>query len=90
MLTTLATVWLVEIPLAIILSGVGETWSIFGWVPPLPSVEGLGQFGIAWAVSLAVGARLLIYVPYFIWGPWTKKRVIEDLGERRPAFRIAD
>jgi putative MATE family efflux protein len=79
MLTVLATMWFVEIPLAAVLSGVAQSWSIFGWTPPLPAVTGLGQFGAAWALSCGMGSRLLIYVPYFLWGPWTRKQIF---GER--------
>ncbi|MBI4202793.1 MAG: MATE family efflux transporter [Chloroflexi bacterium] len=75
MITTLVTVWFVELPMALILSGVSETWTLFGWHPPLPVVTGLGQYGVAWAVSLAIGSRLLLFVPYFFWGPWTKKQI---------------
>jgi hypothetical protein len=32
----------------------------------------------------------LIYVPYFFWGPWTKKRVIEGFTERRVGMRAID
>lgn len=73
MITVIATVWLVEIPLAAILSGVAQNWSILGWTPP--AVTGLGQFGAAWAISLGMGSRLLIYVPYFLWGPWKSKQI---------------
>ncbi len=83
MITVLTTVWLVEIPLAAILSGVTGAVSIFGWSPPLPVVSGLGQFGVAWAVSLAQGSRLVVYTPYFLWGPWTKKRVFGKQAEGR-------
>ncbi len=76
MITTICTVWAVELPLAILLSGGG----ILGWT--LPSYMNLGQFGVAWAVVIGVGCRLLVYVPYFYWGPWTRKRVIEGLTVR--------
>ena len=81
MLTVLVTVWLFEIPLAAILSGAVTAWSIFGWTPPLPAVTGLGQFGVAWAISVAIGSRLLFYVPYFVWGPWTRKRIFGEATE---------
>lgn len=76
MVVTLGSVWLVELPLAIILSGQASNWLSLGWTLSLPSVAGLGQFGIAWAIVLAVAVRLAVYLPYFLWGPWFKKRVI--------------
>ncbi|MBF8266979.1 MAG: efflux family protein [Dehalococcoidia bacterium] len=81
MITVLVTVWLVEIPLAGMLSGVVGGVSIFGWHPPLPAVSGLGQYGVAWAVSMAQGSRLVFYVPYFFWGPWTRKRIFGERAE---------
>ncbi|MBI4213347.1 MAG: MATE family efflux transporter [Chloroflexi bacterium] len=75
MLTVLVTVWFIEIPLAAILSGLAPTWSLLGMAISVPAVAGLGQFGVAWAISLAMGSRLLIYVPYFIWGPWQRKAI---------------
>ncbi|HLF09115.1 MAG TPA: MATE family efflux transporter [Dehalococcoidia bacterium] len=66
MLVTLATIWGVQQPLAFY----------------LPHVGSLGQYGIAWAISIAMIARLFFYVPYFFWGPWTKKQVLTG-GARR-------
>lgn len=80
MVVVFATMWLVEIPAAAILSGVAQGWSIFGWSPPLPAITSLGQFGVAWAVVLGMSSRLLMYTPYFFWGPWMHKDI---LGERR-------
>ena len=82
MLTVIATVWLVERPLAFILSGVAVGWSIFGWTLPVPEITSLGQYGAAWALSLGMVTRLLVYFPYFLWGPWASKRIF---GERHPA-----
>jgi putative MATE family efflux protein len=79
MVVVVTTMWFVEIPAAAILSGVAQGWSIFGWTPPLPAVTSLGQFGVAWAVVLGMGCRLLLYTPYFFWGPWMRKDI---LGER--------
>lgn len=75
MVTVLATVWLVEIPLAAILSGATLGWTILGWTPAVPGFQGLGQYGAAWALSIAQGSRLVVYFPYFLWGPWTQKRI---------------
>lgn len=76
MLTGIATIWLVQQPLARILSGSLETWNLFGLQLSIPGVEGLGAFGIAWAMVIAILARLVIFFPYFLWGPWYRKRVL--------------
>ena len=59
MLVTLATIWGVQQPLAYI----------------LPDVGGMGQLGIAWAVTIAMLSRLLFYVPYFFYGRWLRVKV---------------
>ena len=63
MLITLVSLWMVEIPLAYWLS----------------EYTGLGQFGIAWAVVIAMTLRSLAYVPYFYWGRWLR---IEMFAQR--------
>ena len=76
MIVTLASIWLVQQPFAIILSGLGQDWTILGWHIPLPSVSGLGEFGIAWAMVLAMVLRLFLYFPYFLKGSWMKRNVL--------------
>lgn len=75
MLTSLATVWGIQVPLAVMLSGAAEHWTVFGIAVPLPTIANLGPYGIAWAMTVAMASNLLVYIPYFIWGPWWKKRV---------------
>jgi len=82
MVVTLVSVWGVQQPVAIMLSGVAVDWTIFGWSVPVPAIANLGQYGIAWAVVIGIGVRLFIYVPYFTWGPWTKKEVLGG-GQQR-------
>ena len=60
MLVTLVTIWGVQQPLAYI----------------LPKYTDLGQYGVAWAAVIGSIARVGIYIPYFIWGPWLKKKVL--------------
>lgn len=76
MLVGITSVWFVQQPLARILSGSLEHWELFGLQLSIPGVEGLGAYGIAWAMVIAIAVRLLIYVPYFAWGPWYRKRVL--------------
>jgi putative MATE family efflux protein len=68
MLVTLLSIWGVQQPLAYF----------------LPHHFGLGQLGIAWAITLAVMVRPLCYVPYFFWGPWMRKH---PLGQHRQGTR---
>jgi putative MATE family efflux protein len=62
MLVTLITIWGVQQPLAYFLSQEGV---------------GLGQYGIAWAITAAMFARLVFFVPYFFWGRWLTKKVFD-------------
>jgi putative MATE family efflux protein len=73
MLVSLLSVWAVQQPAAIFLSGQTVGWSVFG--SPLPVYTGLGDQGVAWAVVLALIFRMLIYWPYFNWAPWYRKRI---------------
>jgi len=67
MLVTLFSMYAVEVPLALALTA---------WTD-------LGQFGVAWAIVIAMLVRPMIYIPYFFWGPWTKKQVLGGVGGRR-------
>ena len=64
MVVTLISIWLVQQPLALV----------------LPDWTGLGQYGIAWAINIAMFVRCFVFAPYFFWGPWMKKRVIAYRG----------
>ena len=63
MAISLSTVWLVQQPLALVLSGRTASWAPFGL--DLPTVEGLADLGVAWAMVLALVVRLCLYLPYF-------------------------
>jgi putative MATE family efflux protein len=62
MFVTLITIWGVQQPLAYFLS----------------DNLGMGQFGIAWAVTLAMASRLFFFIPYFYWGRWLRIKVFDD------------
>ena len=76
MVVILGSMWFIELPVAIVLSGVGENWSLFGFHIPLPAYGDLGSLGIAWAIAIAMASRMVFYFPYFIWGPWMNKKVL--------------
>ena len=59
MLTSLVTMWLVQIPLAYFLSHSTE----------------LGIYGIRWAIVSAMVMRAAVYAVYFKMGRWKRKRV---------------
>jgi putative MATE family efflux protein len=81
MMTTLAAMWLIEMPLALILSGAGAYLQPFGVsLDVLPTVGDLGQYGVAVAISAAAFFRLAVYLPYFVWGPWTRKHILEGVS----------
>jgi putative MATE family efflux protein len=57
---TLIGFWVFQIPLA---------W----WLPKFSS---LGQYGIAWAITISMAARVILFVPYCRWGRWLRVKVI--------------
>ena len=61
MLTTLAGMWLIELPLALV----------------LPGLMGLGQFGIAWATVISLIFGAVVLQAYLLTGRWTRVKVIE-------------
>ena len=60
MIVTLVTIWGIQQPLAYL----------------LPKYTILGEYGVAWAAVISSAARVGIYIPYFFWGPWLKKKVL--------------
>ena len=84
MLVSLITIWVVQLPLAIMLSGARDL-PILGLTLTLPTIGSLGQYGIAWAIVAAMAVRMFIYVPYFFTNRWLKKKVIEGLPQRAAA-----
>ena len=59
MLTTLITMWLVQVPMAYI----------------LPKVTGLGVLGVRYGIVSAIVMRAIIYAVYFKHGRWKHKKV---------------
>jgi len=59
MLTTLATMWLVQVPMAYV----------------LPKFTDLGVYGVRWAIVTAIVMRAVIYTIYFKNGRWRRKKV---------------
>ncbi len=75
MLVSLGSIWAIQQPAAILLSGAAQRAQLLGWQLSLPVVSGLGDLGIAWAIVLAMAVRVAVYLPYFLWGPWWRKKV---------------
>jgi putative MATE family efflux protein len=59
MLTTLISMWGMQVPLAYF----------------LPRVTNLGVYGVRWAIVSAIALRAVIYTTYFRTGRWKHKRV---------------
>ena len=55
----------------------------------LPGVGGLGQYDVALAPVIGTFARHMIYVPYFFWGPWLRKRDSQGQSAGTPYLAIA-
>ncbi len=86
MLASLGTLWLVQQPIAILLTGSARTWDILGQSIAIPSLWDIGILGIPIAIITASVVRLAILFGYFLWGPWWKKEVLVRHG---PATRVA-
>ena len=76
MIVTLVSMWLIEIPLALVLTGTEHTINIFGEVITLPTVAHLGEFGIAWAIVFAMIARTLLFIPFYKSDRWLKVKLM--------------
>ena len=59
MITTLVTMWAVQVPLAYF----------------LPQITDLGVYGVRWGIVSAIALRAVIYGVYFKMGRWKRKRV---------------
>jgi len=59
MLTTLTTLWLIQIPMA--------------WL--LPKITNLGVYGVRWGIIVAIVMRAIIYTIYFRHGRWKYKKI---------------
>ncbi|MEE2700568.1 MAG: MATE family efflux transporter [Chloroflexota bacterium] len=86
MVVSVGTIWGVQVPLAIILSGVAEDWSFLGFT--LPSIGSLGQYGIAWAMVVAMAVRLFVYVPYYFSDRWLQKTLFDSGPKTRTAVSV--
>jgi len=59
MLNTLLTLWIIQMPLAYF----------------LPKINGLGVYGVRWAMVAAVVARAIVFIIYFKGGRWKLRKV---------------
>lgn len=76
MWSTLGTLWGVQQPVAILLTGSAVTWDVAGQSFAIPGLWNIGILGIPIAIMVAAGMRLGILFGYFLWGPWWKKEVL--------------
>ncbi|MBI4201793.1 MAG: MATE family efflux transporter [Chloroflexi bacterium] len=76
MIATLISMWFIEIPLAMVISGHQYTIGLFGFSYTMPVIADFGQYGIAWSITIAMFLRSVFFLPYLFWGPWLRKRVI--------------
>jgi putative MATE family efflux protein len=60
MIITLATVWVIDIPIAFVLS----------------QYTSLGEFGVAWAIVIGMTARLLGFIWFYFRGAWLRVGVV--------------
>lgn len=60
MVITLATVWAVELPLALLLS----------------LLTPLGEYGVAWAIVIGMTVRLALFIWYYLRGGWLRTGVV--------------
>ena len=59
MLTTLVSMWAVQVPMAYF----------------LPKITNLGVYGVRWGIVSAIAMRAVIYIIYFKLGRWKRIRV---------------
>lgn len=74
MVVTLGSIWLVQQPMALILSG--QERQVLGMAFPFTDVFQLNSYGVAWALVLAQAARLLTLFPYYLSGRWMTKAAL--------------
>ena len=72
-LVLLLTTWLVQQPLA----------------HYLPYHFGLGELGVAWAITISVLVRPIVFIPYFLWGPWMYKHPLGRTRDEGAAEAVA-
>ena len=76
MVSNLGTLWLIQQPLAITLTGASSRWPLFGQQIVTPEAWNVGVLGVAWAIVAASIVRFIWMFLYFLWGPWWNKQVL--------------
>ncbi|MBI4214096.1 MAG: MATE family efflux transporter [Chloroflexi bacterium] len=76
MWSNLGTLWLIQQPAAVALTGASSRWQPFGLQVLLPEAWNVGFVGVAWAIVIASVVRFLSMFLYFLWGPWWNKQVL--------------
>lgn len=85
MLAMLGGLWIIELPIALILTGASAHWAPLGLQLPAPEAFNLGVIGMAWAGFAASSSRFVFLFGYFLRGPWYKKQIF---GRPAPAVRV--
>lgn len=80
MLTSLVTLWGIQQPVAIVLTGSAKTWELFGYSFAFPTIWDVGALGIPIAIVVSSAVRWLILLLYVMYGPWWKKEVLVRPG----------
>jgi putative MATE family efflux protein len=87
MITALLSIWGIQQPIAHLLTGATQGWSLFGTSLAGPPAWNIGELGIAWAIVAAEGSRFLLLFLYFQLGPWWKKEVLRAATAPAPVAR---
>ncbi|MSQ24616.1 MAG: MATE family efflux transporter [Chloroflexi bacterium] len=75
MLTGLVSLWLVQQPLAILLSGAVH-WQVLGLQVAYSGPWAIGVLGVPVAIAVAATVRFLLVFVYFLRGRWMNKEVL--------------
>ena len=76
MFSGLGSLWLVQQPVAVTLTGAWERWTPLGLQIGTAEAWNIGLLGVAWAIVIASVVRFLSMFLYFLWGPWWKTEVL--------------
>jgi putative MATE family efflux protein len=76
MLASLGSLWGIQQPVAIVLTGSAKTWEVAGYALAVPTLLDVGPYGIPMAILVASAVRTSALFLYVLYGPWWKKEVL--------------